>query len=838
MTWWGRSEAQTRTGALSLLLALVSVGAFMVVHDGAPSGPLRWWALAPMFVAAELLAVHFEFRREAHSFTLSEIPVVLGLLLASPTELIAARLLAAVAVLAVRSGQRGLKLAFNLALVSAETGVAIVVFALLASGRSSGPMVWFAAAGASSVAALLSAACVHRVIKWHGAESNGIAFAAIAIYGALANASIAIIAWRLAVGERLALVLLGVIGSLVFVTSRAYAALTQRYGGLGMLYGFTRTLSSVSSEGEMIDVALAEAAALLRAEVGVIVRHSKDGSVEVFRKREGEPLETGVLASGAELFDLLRDVSAPIVVGAGDSSETGRALLRVLEVDDAVVVPQRLGDDLVGVMAVGNRLGQVSTFDEEDGRLFETLVNHLSVAVRNGELVDELRGEVATRVHQALHDGLTDLPNRTLFHQLLNAHIAERPSHVAVLLMDLDRFKEVNDTLGHHSGDAVLCEVSVRLLAALPPSAVVARLGGDEFAVFLRATDGEQALDAVTALQASLRLPLLVDGLALDIGASIGVAMYPTDGHDATVLLQRADVAMYAAKRSPDGVEVYRDELDSYNPRRLTLAGELRIAVETGAIDVYFQPKARMTDGQIVGVEALARWNHPDEGFISPDEFIAIAEQTGLIRPLTTHVLSRALEQCNAFAAAGYPIGVAVNLSSRSLVDSGLPDLVAGLLAEYDVMPSRLTLEITETNVMADVDRCMAVLDRLDQLGVDLSVDDFGTGYSSLSYLQRLPVDEVKIDMSFVRTMRTNRADAALVRSIITMGQNLGLRVVAEGVEDTETWNDLRDAGCDIGQGYVLARPQPGAEILALLECTQIPEHVDRGALVAAVAPT
>ena len=305
--------------------------------------------------------------------------------------------------------------------------------------------------------------------------------------------------------------------------------------------------------------------------------------------------------------------------------------------------------------------------------------------------------------------------------------------------------------------------------------------------------------------------------LSLEVGATIGIAMYPEHGEDASTLLQRADVAMYAAKESNGGIEIYNAELDHYSPRRLALVGELRQAIEQGELAVYYQPKADLETGIVTGAEALVRWNHREYGFLPPDDFIPIAEHTGLIGPLTTFVLRVALRQCKAWQDSGMQMNIAVNLSARSLLDVNLPTEVAALLAEADLEPGSLMLEITESSVMSDPGRTIAVLHELSAMGVHLSVDDFGTGYSSLSYLKKLPVNEVKIDKSFVLTMCSSESEAAIVRSIVDLGRNLKLHVLAEGVEDQETWDRLRQMGCHSAQGFHLGRPQPAADLTAWL---------------------
>ena len=428
-----------------------------------------------------------------------------------------------------------------------------------------------------------------------------------------------------------------------------------------------------------------------------------------------------------------------------------------------------------------------------------------------------LRHQAEVNEHQALHDALTDLPNRTLFHDRVHqALTSARRDHVpsAVMIMDLDRFKEVNDTLGHASGDELLKQVGIRLRDSLRESDTVARLGGDEFGVLLpKVLDSAAAVAVARKLRTTLEEPFTIHGLALQMEASIGIALYPDHGTNVQSLLQRADVAMYVAKEHPAGCEVYSRERDAYSPDRLTLLTELRRAIDRGQLVLHYQPKVDLRTGEIHGVEALVRWKHPERGMVPPDEFIPPAQKTGVIGPLTMFVLDEALRQCRNWALQGLELCVAVNLSTRNLLDVHLPDTVGELLSRWEVPPSLLGLEITESTILADPIRAMQILSRLDEMGVRLAIDDFGTGYSSLAYLKRLPVDELKIDKSFILGMEESENDAVIVRSTIDLGRNLGLRVVAEGVETSTAWNRLASLGCDIAQGYYLSRPIPAGEL-------------------------
>jgi diguanylate cyclase (GGDEF)-like protein len=391
------------------------------------------------------------------------------------------------------------------------------------------------------------------------------------------------------------------------------------------------------------------------------------------------------------------------------------------------------------------------------------------------------------------------------------------------MLFDLDGFKDVNDTLGHHHGDIVLVEVGRRMADAVAADGFVARLGGDEFAVLLPGMTEREAVRAVgERVIAALQQPIDLPEMQVEVGASVGVSLSPQHGREPSLLLKRADIAMYDAKSSGQGLVFYEPRVDTTSARRLSMVGELRAALHEGGIEVHVQPQADAVSGEVRSVEALARWHHPTEGYISPEEFIPVAERSGLIKPLTLAVLDASLAAAARWQTLG--VSVAVNLSARSLLDTDLVQDVERLLLTHRVAPRWLTLEVTESSVMADPQRAIGLLEQLHAMGVRLSVDDFGTGYSSLSYLKRLPVDEVKIDRGFVIGLNSSSEDYAIVRSIIDLGNNLGLEVVAEGVEDQETSDLLTAMGCTRVQGWHVGRPMPVDQATSwLMERRQVP---------------
>jgi diguanylate cyclase (GGDEF)-like protein/PAS domain S-box-containing protein len=433
-----------------------------------------------------------------------------------------------------------------------------------------------------------------------------------------------------------------------------------------------------------------------------------------------------------------------------------------------------------------------------------------------------LLSQAALNEHQALHDALTGLANRTLFNDRIGHAVNPRrrtDARCAVAVVDLDGFKEINDSLGHAAGDELLVELSRRLESALRTSDTVARLGGDEFGILLpEIRSREDVLHAVERMRVAIEEPVALQGLSVSLEASIGIALYPDDGEDAENLLRCADAAMYHAKDEKSGSAFYDASRIRHGTPRVTLMGELRRALDRHELVLYYQPKAVLLDGEVHAVEALLRWQHPDRGLVGPDAFIPMAQQTGLIKPLTLYVIDAALRQCQAWLTDGLRLAIAVNLSARNLVDGDFPDQVAGLLERWEIEPDLLEFEITESAMLTDPGRTRLILERLSSMGIRLSIDDFGTGYSSLAYLKRLPVNEIKVDRSFVMNMDEDEDDATIVRSTIDLGRNLGLDVVAEGVESEQVWERLRTLGCTAAQGYYLSRPVPASELQAWLE--------------------
>ncbi|MFZ2490916.1 MAG: EAL domain-containing protein [Thermoanaerobaculia bacterium] len=468
----------------------------------------------------------------------------------------------------------------------------------------------------------------------------------------------------------------------------------------------------------------------------------------------------------------------------------------------SVTRPLRTLAEAAGRIERGNYVTPVSLRQKDEVGQLATVFNTMQSAIAAREI---------QITHQATHDALTGLPNRTLFRSRLSGALSAAAGEgrpIGILVMDVDRFKEINDTLGHDFGDQLLIEIGRRLVQTLDASDTVARLGGDEFAVHFAAADETRATDVARRVGTAFEAPFMLGEVSIEVAASIGIAMYPLHAGDADTLMKRAEVAMYDAKKNLSRIAFYEAGRDEHSLRRLTLMMELRQAIARNELELYFQPKIDVATRRVVHAEALVRWRHAKHGVMSPDEFVPLAEQSGNVGLLTKWVLRNAIEHCAAWSRDGLPITVAVNLSALDLFDSELPTFVSGLIAEAGVPAERLVLEITESAVMRDAAHALRILRELKRRGVRLAIDDFGTGYSSLAHLKRLPVDELKIDKSFVLQLSEQASDdLVIVRSTIELGHNMGLKVVAEGVESDEALRILERFGCDMAQGYFMSRP-------------------------------
>jgi diguanylate cyclase (GGDEF)-like protein len=816
-----RLSGDQRIWALSSCMALISLALYvLIVRHLRPVHPLPlpWWALGAMFGLAEVFVVKFEVRRGTVSFSLGEIPLVLGLFFADPTNLVVGQIAGAAAALALHRRQKPLKLAFNLSLLSLQACLALLLFhPILSLGDPLGPVGWGSTLIVMHTLDVVSSLMVGLAIALDEAKPmvlRGLLGVGTAI--TFANTGLALLAVIIVWAHPASSWLLLVAVAVVFLGFHAHGSLRRAHNQLRLLYESHRAAEAATDVESMLFSILSGARDMLRAEMAEVTLFGNPALAPASRITLG-PQDRWEIDREVQL-DPTRGVWARVVaeehgvvLARPIRSERLRAHLAASTVRDAIVAPMRAEEGVIGTMLVANRLEDQATFDEDDMNLLETIARQTSVSLEKGRLLDRLRQEAATNEYLALHDRLTDLPNRVWFLQRLSDAIDQArntDSCVAVILMDLDRFKEVNDTLGHHNGDELLKEIGRRLRGLLGDDPV-ARLGGDEFAVLLPSIrDRETALHDAKGIVRSLHAPFEVESLEIDVSASAGVAVFPADGEDASTLLQRADVAMYLAKEARSDCEPYAPERDPYSPTRLALIAELRAAVKRKDVFLVYQPQIDLRGGGLAGVEALARWEHPRRGPVPPAQFIPIAEHAGIIKHLTLLAVETALSERQSILSEELAdIPVSVNLSARMLQDEQFPDDVTRLLDSYGVPRGGLCLELTESSIMADPDRSRAMLQRLSEAGVRLSIDDFGTGYSSLSYLSRLPLDEIKIDRSFVTRMVQDARDASIVQSTIGLGHALGLTVVAEGIENDETLGVLAGLGCDVVQGYHIGLP-------------------------------
>ena len=821
-----RQVPRQRRAWAQVLVMMVLTGVsttLMPRHAGGMAGPVHvpWWAMAAACAAADMAQVHFHFRDQGFAINLNDVPLMVGLAFCSPHELVAARILGSFVAYGVCQRQPLVKLTFNVTDRALTTSVAVTVaHALIGAHTPVSPQGWAALAAGAAAGRVIGDTGVLVVIWLTAGRPSGSTLKELVLTAPavlIACLSLALICVSvLWVSVWAAWTILLVVGMAAGVHV-LYHRLRRRYSNLVRLYDFTGEVAAVRPSAELVDQVLEQARTILRADrASVLLRDGQSFSRTV--KRESGvtsearatlgALEDMVLASGSCLL-APRNAKGPL----GDA-------LRADGLHDALLAPLMGDDGVVGVLAVADRVAEMDPFDHSELKLFEALSQAAGVALRRGQLVEELQAEALAKEYQAYHDILTSLPNRTFFSERLAAETAARKpaQRLAVLLMDLDEFKEINDTLGHDVGDAVLIAIGERMADAVGADGLVTRLGGDEFAVLVPHEPAEGFASVARRVAEVVTRPLVIGDMVLELRTSIGVAVCPDHGERGSLLLQRADVAMYVAKNHQVDIIEYTPEQDHHSARRLGLVGDLRQALEADALELHFQPKAELATGTVYGVEALLRWYHPVHGMVPPDEFIPMAEHSGLIGPLTTWVLRRALTQQAQWAEQGIDLSMAVNISARSLLQPDLVEEVASRLREAGVPPERLTLEITESSVMVDPVRSVAILEQLSALGTRISVDDFGTGYSSLSRLTKLPVDEVKIDKSLVFNMLSDPGDLAVVRATIDLARHLELEVVAEGIEDGVTWERLRELGCGRAQGYYLSRPVPASDLEGWLQ--------------------
>ena len=792
--------------------------------------PSGWWlvlVLAGLYAVAERTVFHLEFRREAFSFSISEVPTVFALVYLAPWPAVAARIVGSLLIIALQWRSSIYKHFFNATLFALELAIAYWITRAFTSHTDNAAILVLAIALAAAVATALSSVFVAAAIAVIEGNFLRRLHAEMRMAGMVAPLNATVAASMLAptlISPWLALV--SFVPLVAFwALMRSYGNLEQRYRDLDALHGFVRKVAPSLELEEIAGTAVTEAATGVRARRAAIIvfddtnghhRHDIGTRLPQLPRGSDDPLWETLLAQRDARLLLPADLDA---VGLTELSIVGQVM----------VAPITDAGSVLGMVALAERDGAEDRFTPSDVARMGTMVDQLAPTLRKAMLHERIE-------YEARHDSLTSLPNRASFERLVDAAIAKLESVPAdddntgdeeltvVIMMDLDRFKEVNDTLGHHAGDTLLIDFASRLRSALGPDDVLARLAGDEFAVLCRRTvDGMHQLAGTLVNEA--RRPFSIDDLEIVVTVSIGVAPIVGELKDSSWWLRRADIAMYAAKNQHTGYELYRKEIDRRTKNRLAMLGDLRNALEHHDLQVYLQPKLDLATGVVIGVEALARWLHPQRGWVSPEDFVHVAEETGLIKQLTDNVLEMSIEQLGKLRDHGHHLGLAVNLSTHDLLDELLADRVLRRLDQYGMDPALLTLEITESSLLIDAPRARTTIDRLNRAGIRLSVDDFGTGYSSLSYLRRLPVSELKIDRSFVSNLLLEDQDEVIVKSIIDLGHNLGMQVVAEGVETDEVMNRLRGFGCDVAQGFGICRPIPLDQFMTWLSATQHPSR-------------
>lgn len=804
---------------LTAFLAIPLAGASSVTVDQLLLGSL----LLGLMAVSQAFVLTFQVRRHSVGVTLGEIPLLLALFYLSPILVIAVR---ALACLALQVFQRNslVKTIYNVTSVSFAAAVAGSIIARFPSDTVT-PRTWLVLAVAVASSSVISLAAVLGVI----CLIQGVpplrylaqASASVLVVTA-ANIMLGLIVLQVLQGEPWSIVLLAGLVALLIIVYRSYAKFTLQHRSLTELYELTQAMADAARNGTLPDVLLGRTRELLQAEwatlwlppTGRFPRTLLSARVDAPGLLDQSPtpavLRERAVADGTTL-----------IVGPKVGDSGLRVLLRGAGVKDAIVVPLRSGSAVIGSLEVAGRLGEYATFGREDVRLLQTLAAHAAVAVENSRLVDRL-------LFDAYHDALTRLPNRRrVLAQLEEAvRVRAHDEVVAVLSFDINGLRNVNDAFGHDAGDQVVREVADRLRGLAPAAALVGRSGSDEFLITVRLPDVPAAVALAETLRSAVQQPLSVGEIALQVDVAVGVAVYPDHAADPESLVRRAGLAAQTAKNLTTPIHVYHPSQQARSSHRLELAADLRRALDDGQVAVTFQPKVSLLDRRVVGVECLARWEHPAHGEVAPDEFVAIAEHTGQLGRLTELVVREGLLRARGWLEAGRELPVAVNVSPRTVVDPTFPQRLAGLLDEYGVPAHLMTLEIREQGLLGETERSLANVRRLADLGVRLAVDDFGTGHASLTHLRRMPLHEVKIDRSIVAGIATDHGDLATVRAVVLLADQLGLVSVAEGVENERTVSLLEEVGCRVGQGFLFSRALPYERFEAWLAAQPQPTPV------------
>jgi diguanylate cyclase (GGDEF)-like protein len=799
----GEPGAGRRAAAAAISCALLALGLALTFLAGEPGQEDR---LPPLLVMAVLIpayffghrhALEFEFRRESNGVTLVQLPLALGVQVAAPGIHLIARLAAVLIGTAVERTPPQ-KALYNAAAATVEVGAAAFAVGLVRDGEM-GPAMWaalYAGLVAGDVLGALALGAIWRVLRLPASGSRMLVALVVAAPVSLIFTGVAIVAVSAVRVEPLtALVVLALTGWLG-VAYRAHRRVLARQSTTEQLYAFVKELGPLTADDQAAPEVLQRVRALLHAERLDLALPVGDGwqRLSVFDDR---PFERD--ANGAPALSTQVATTRTAVLSSRDG-----------EGEDTMATPLTSAAGLVGILTASHRLGNIRGFEMGDLRMLETVGAELAIALERGRLQADLERAATT-------DTLTGLHNLRETTQRLEELLTRRVDGVVLAAVAVDSFREVNDTLGHQVGDELLLEVTRRLRLS-SPDALVGRIGGGRFAVAVPAQDaGGDAEMFGLGLRAQVEGRAQIGPVGTHVRLSVGVVRAPEHGTDAATLIRRAETAMYSARHAHGGPVLWEPAYEVQGQRRLAVVTALREAVASGAIGVAFQPKVETSSGRVSGVEALARWTHPALGAISPDEFIPLAEASGLMGPLTSTVLRQSLIACKGWQRRGGRVGVAVNVSADTVLDPSFVTEVAAILTAVGVPADLLTLELTEGVVVSDPALAAVRMGELRELGVKLSVDDFGTGYSSLTYLKGLPIHEVKIDKGFVAGLSSDPADRAVVRAVVDIAHTLGMRVVAEGVEQEDQQGILRALGVDEVQGYLHARPMPALDVAAWL---------------------
>jgi diguanylate cyclase (GGDEF)-like protein len=800
--------------ALAVALFLGPANEYAPLQE--PHLPL--WSMALGFFLGERFVVHLHFRRSAHSFSLGDVPLVLGLLFAGSGDLVLGGVVGIAATLMLDRKLPLIKLAFNLAQFALATCLAVlVVHDVMGTGGALGPRLWIAIFLATQGSALVTVLLIGLAISLSEGALRLKTVAQMLLMDfvvTMTNTSLALAGAIIVSADARAIPLLLVPATTVFLAYRAYLLERQRHQRLEFLYETTRTLVHSPEIVHALEGLLERSLEAFRAEMAEIVLFSSDGRPPLRttlgpgdHKEVMQPIDHAV---ADELRSLLATHEPAVRLSRPFSSEGLRQYLDARLITDAMVAMLPGENRVIGTIMLANRFGVIRSFSDDDLKLFETLANNASVALQYDRLeqaVQQLSQLQEQLHHQAFHDPLTDLANRSLFINRVREALDRRSDEVAVLFIDVDDFKTVNDSLGHPAGDALLVAIAGRLREVLRPTDAVARLGGDEFAVMVVGIEAspDGAIIVADRIMKAFDEPVVVGDRLVYVHLSVGIATTLHTRH-ANELIRDADLAMYRAKESGKRrYELFRLEMREAVLLRHGLKEELQRALEREELILEYQPIVALETGEIVAAEALVRWNHPTRGRLMPADFVPLAEETGLIVGLGQFVLEQACHQARAWDRADPQArsrAIHVNLSAIELRDSGVTSSVSAALEGAGLEPGRLVLEITESLVQDT--SAGSTLTELRNLGVRLALDDFGTGYSSLGYLRSLPLDILKVARPFVEGMAHGHRESSFVRMIIELAHTLELQVIAEGIESAAELEALRALDCELGQGFYL----------------------------------